>query len=63
MYIKALFRVGVDLRIVNHEGKTADAYIGDNAQLEALCKCYGEGIWSAIETNNVQETERLIQGR
>jgi hypothetical protein len=53
----------VDLRIANHEGKTADAYISDNPQLEALYKGYGQGIWAAIETNNLPETKRLIQGK
>jgi hypothetical protein len=58
-----LFRVGVDPRIVNHEGKIAEAYLGDNPQLTTLCKGYGGGIWAAIETSNVQETERLIKGK
>jgi len=58
-----LFRVGVDPRIVNHEGKTADAYLGDNPQLETLYKGYGDGIWTAIETSNIPETERLIKGK
>lgn len=60
--IQALFRVGVDQRIVNKEGKAADAFLDDNPQLNALYDGYGDGIWSAIETNNVQETERLIKG-
>ncbi len=63
MYIKALFRVGVDQRIVNKQGKTADAYLEDNPQLIALYEGYGEGIWAAIETSNVQETERLVKGK
>ncbi len=63
MYIKALFRVGVDQRIVNKQGKTADAYLEDNPQLIALYEGYGDGIWSAIETSNIQETERLIKGK
>ncbi len=63
MYIKALFRVGVDPRIVNKQGKTADAYLEDNPQLIALYEGYGEGIWAAIETSNVQETERLVKGK
>jgi hypothetical protein len=58
-----LFRVGVDPRIVNHEGKRADAYLGNNPQLEAFYKGYGDGIWAAIEANNIEETERLIQGK
>jgi hypothetical protein len=57
-----LFRVGVDPRIVNIEGKTADAYIKDKPQLKTLYNGYGEGIWNAIETNNIQETERLVKG-
>ncbi|CAF0846921.1 unnamed protein product [Rotaria sp. Silwood1] len=60
--IQALFRVGVDPRIVNHEGKIANVYIKNNSQLTALYKGYGEGIWAAIETSNIQETERLIKG-
>ncbi len=63
IYIKALFRIGVDQRIVNKQGKTADAYLEDNPQLIALYEGYGEGIWAAIETSNVQETERLVKGK
>jgi hypothetical protein len=63
VYYKALFRVGVDQRIVNKQGKTADAYLEDNPQLIALYEGYGEGIWAAIETSNVQETERLVKGK
>jgi hypothetical protein len=62
IFIKALFRIGVDQRIVNKEGKIADAYLEDNPQLLALYDGYGEGIWTAIETSNIQETERLIKG-
>ncbi|CAF1255872.1 unnamed protein product [Rotaria sordida] len=60
--VEALFRVGVDPRIVNYEGKTANTYIKNNPQLAALYKGYGEGIWAAIEVSNIQETERLIKG-
>ena len=60
--IQALFRIGVDQRLTNNDGKTADAYIGDNPLLQVLYKGYGDGIWSAIETNNLIETERLIKG-
>ncbi|CAF0899953.1 unnamed protein product [Adineta steineri] len=60
--IQALFRVGVDPRIVNHEGKTADVYIKNKPQLKAFYKAYGEGIWAAIETCNIQECERLMTG-
>jgi hypothetical protein len=63
MYIKALFRIGVDQRIVNKQGKTVDAYLDDNPQLLAAYNGYGEGIWSAVETSNIQETERLIKGK
>jgi hypothetical protein len=63
MSIKALFRIGVDQRIVNKQGKTVDAYLEDNPQLIAVYNGYGEGIWSAIETSNIQETERLIKGK
>ncbi|CAF2886304.1 unnamed protein product [Rotaria sp. Silwood2] len=59
--IQALFRVGVDPGIVNHEGKTANTYIKNNPQLTTLYKGYGEGIWAAIESSNIQETERLIK--
>ncbi len=62
LFIKALFRVGVDQGIVNKEGKTADAYLEDNPQVIALYNGYGEGIWKAIETSNIPETERLIKG-
>ena len=58
-----MFRIGVDQRIVNKQGKTADAYLDDNPQLIALYEGYGEGIWSAIETSNISETERLVKGR
>ncbi|CAF4849901.1 unnamed protein product, partial [Rotaria sp. Silwood2] len=61
--IQALFRVGVDPGIVNHEGKTANTYIKNNPQLTTLYKGYGEGIWAAIESSNIQETERLIKGK
>ncbi|CAF0854772.1 unnamed protein product [Adineta ricciae] len=61
-FIQALFRIGVDQRIVNKEGKVADAYLDDNPQLNALYGGYGEGIWNAIETSNIQETERLVKG-
>jgi hypothetical protein len=27
-----------------------------------LYKAYGEGIWAAIETTNIPETERLVKG-
>ncbi len=60
---KALFRIGVDQRIVNKQGKTADAYLEDNPPLIALYNGYGEGIWKAIETSNIQEAERLIKGK
>ncbi|CAF0803700.1 unnamed protein product [Rotaria sp. Silwood1] len=60
--VQALFRVGVDPRILNKQEKTADAYLEDNPQLIALYAGYGEGIWAAIEMNNIQETERLIKG-
>ncbi|CAF4218601.1 unnamed protein product, partial [Rotaria sordida] len=60
--VQALFRVGVDPRILNKEGKAADAYLEDNPQLTALYAGYGEGIWAAIEMNNIQEAERLIKG-
>ncbi|UJR25710.1 hypothetical protein I4U23_007061 [Adineta vaga] len=60
--IQALFRIGVDQRIVNKEGKTVDAYLDDNPQLNALYDGYGDGIWAAIATSNVPETERLIKG-
>ncbi|CAF3337503.1 unnamed protein product [Rotaria sp. Silwood1] len=59
--VQALFRVGVDPRILNKQEKTADAYLEDNPQLIALYAGYGEGIWAAIEMNNIQETERLIK--
>jgi hypothetical protein len=59
---KALFRIGVDQNIVNKEGKTADAYLEDNLQLTALYQGYGTGIWTAIETSNIPETERLMKG-
>jgi hypothetical protein len=58
-----LFRVGVDPRISNHVGKTADAYLGNNSQLTALYKGYGDGIWAVIETTNLLETDRLVKGR
>jgi hypothetical protein len=29
----------------------------------ALYQGYGDGIWTAIETSNIQETERLIKGK
>ncbi|CAF3031858.1 unnamed protein product [Rotaria sp. Silwood2] len=61
--IQALFRVGVDPGIVNHEGKTANTYIKNNPQLTTLYKGYGEGIWAAIESSNIQETERLIKDK
>jgi hypothetical protein len=48
---------------MNNEGKTADVYLGDNPQLQALYKSYGDGIWAAIETSNIPETERLIKGK
>ncbi|CAF0982468.1 unnamed protein product [Rotaria sordida] len=60
--VQALFRVGVDPRILNKQGKAADAYLEDNPQLTALYAGYGEGIWAAIEMNNIQEAERLIKG-
>ncbi|CAF1667014.1 unnamed protein product, partial [Rotaria sordida] len=60
--VQALFRVGVDPRILNKEEKAADAYLEDNPQLTALYAGYGEGIWAAIEMNNIQEAERLIKG-
>jgi hypothetical protein len=60
--IKALFRVGVDQRIVNKEGKRADAYLDENLQLIALYDGYADGIWAAVEMNNIQEAERLIKG-
>ncbi len=63
LYIQALFRVGVDPRIVNYDGKTAAAYLRNNSTLvTALYKAYGEGIWAAIETTNIPETERLVKG-
>ena len=62
MSVQALFRVGVDPRLLNHKDKRADAYLTDNPQLATLCQGYGQGIWAAIESSNVQETERLIQG-
>ena len=54
--------MGVDPRIINKEGKTAVSYLKENPQLMALYDTYGDGIWAAIETNNVQETHRLIKG-
>jgi hypothetical protein len=63
LFFKALFRIGIDQNIVNKEGKTADAYLEDNLQLMALYQGYGDGIWTAIETSNIQETERLIKGK
>ncbi|CAF2719841.1 unnamed protein product [Rotaria sp. Silwood2] len=60
--VQALFRVGVDPRILNKQGKTADAYLEDNPQLIALYTGYGKGLWAAIEMNDIQETERLIKG-
>lgn len=57
-----MFRIGVDQRILNKEGKAADAYLDEHAQLISLYKGYGEGIWAAIETNNIQEVEQLIKG-
>lgn len=62
-YFEALFRVGVDPRIVNLESKTAEAYIPENLQLMTLYKSYGEGIWAAVESSNIQETERLMKGK
>ena len=47
---------------MNYEGKTADAYLGDNPQLQALYKSYGDGIWAAVEASNASETERLVKG-
>ena len=61
--IQALFRIGIDQRIVNKQGKTANAYLEDNPQLLALYEGYGAGIWQAVETNQIQETERLIKGK
>ena len=63
MFTKALFRIGVDQRILNKQGKRADDYLEDNPQLMALFDGYGEGIWAAIETSNIQEVERLIKGK
>ncbi|CAF0917041.1 unnamed protein product [Adineta ricciae] len=59
--IQALFRIGVDPRLNNYDGKSASAYIRNN-QLKAFCKVYGEGIWHAIETVNIEETARLMNG-
>ena len=62
MHIQALFRIGVDPRLNNYDGKPASAYIRNN-QLKAFCKAYGEGIWHAIETANTEETARLMNGK
>jgi hypothetical protein len=62
-FFKALFRIGVDQRIVNKQGKTASDYLEDNPQLIALYEGYGDGIWSAVETSNIPETERLVKGK
>ena len=61
-WFQALFRVGVDPRIVNKEGKTADCYLDDDPQLVALYDGYGEGVWAAMEASDVQETDRQIKG-
>ncbi|CAF3648034.1 unnamed protein product [Rotaria socialis] len=60
--VQALFRVGVDQRILNKQEKAAYTYLEDQSQLIALYDGYGQGIWTAIETNNIQETERLMKG-
>ena len=60
--LQALFRVGVDPRLLNRQNNRADAYLTDNPQLVALCRGYGQGIWAAIEDSDIPETERLIQG-
>lgn len=61
--IQALFRVGVDQRIINYYGKRADAYLKSNPQIQSLYKSYKIGIWDAIETNNIEETTRLMKGK
>ena len=63
MYFEALFRVGVDPRIINREGKTAGDYITNSSRLKTFYESYGEGIWAAVESNNVEETARLIKGK
>ncbi|CAF3948332.1 unnamed protein product [Adineta steineri] len=60
--IQALFRIGVDQRIANKEGKTPSAYLKENPQLVALYDGYEDGIWTAVETCNIEETERLVKG-
>lgn len=52
----------MDPSITNREGKKAGDYIKDNSRLAEFYKCYGEGVWTAIETSNIEETERLVKG-
>ena len=61
--IQALFRVGVDQRIINYYGKRADAYLKTNPQIHTLYKSYKTGIWDAIESSNIEETKRLMKGK
>ena len=60
--IQALFRVGVDPRIVNRDGKTAAAYLEKNSPFMFLYEAYGAGIWSAIESSDSVEVNRLMHG-
>ena len=60
--IQALLRVGVDQRIANYYGKKANVRLGSDPQIKGLYESYGDGIWAAIETENLQETERLMKG-
>ncbi|UJR23215.1 hypothetical protein I4U23_026234 [Adineta vaga] len=60
--IQALFRIGIDPRIVNRDGKTASDYIKNKPQLTTFYNAYGEGIWDAIEMNDLKETQRLMNG-
>lgn len=41
----------------------ARSYLGEDPQLIAFYDAYGDGIWEAIQSSNVAETERLVKGK
>ena len=52
----------MDPRIPNKSGKTAGHYLNEDPQLIAFYESYGDGIWEAVQTSNVDTVERLIKG-
>ena len=62
-FLKALIRVGVDCRIVDLLGKTAENYLQTNCSAANLLRENGRGVWAAVESKDFDEIQRFVKGK